>query len=78
MQIAEMGLEGVAFTVTAGGERARCSCELLGRHNVLQCAGGDCGGAAQRDDAGGVRGGAGRDCARATSAARWWSGEARR
>jgi UDP-N-acetylmuramoyl-tripeptide--D-alanyl-D-alanine ligase len=33
--IAEMGAEGVVFTVEAGGQRASVQLQLLGRHNVL-------------------------------------------
>ena len=35
VQIAELGAEGVVFTVTAQGERASVQLHLLGRHNVL-------------------------------------------
>jgi UDP-N-acetylmuramoyl-tripeptide--D-alanyl-D-alanine ligase len=35
VHIAEMGAEGVIFTVEAGGERASVQLQLLGRHNVL-------------------------------------------
>ena len=34
VQIAEIGAEGVVFTVTAGGERASVQLHMLGRHNV--------------------------------------------
>ncbi|HEV2646386.1 MAG TPA: UDP-N-acetylmuramoyl-tripeptide--D-alanyl-D-alanine ligase [Acidobacteriaceae bacterium] len=34
VQIAEIGAEGVVFTVTAGGERASVQLRMLGRHNV--------------------------------------------
>ncbi len=34
VQIAEIGAEGVVFTVTANGERASVQLHLLGRHNV--------------------------------------------
>ena len=34
VQIAEIGAEGVVFTVTAQGERASVQLHLLGRHNV--------------------------------------------
>jgi UDP-N-acetylmuramoyl-tripeptide--D-alanyl-D-alanine ligase len=34
VQIAEVGAEGVVFTVTANGERASVQLHLLGRHNV--------------------------------------------
>ena len=34
VQIAELGAEGVVFTVTAQGERASVQLHLLGRHNV--------------------------------------------
>jgi UDP-N-acetylmuramoyl-tripeptide--D-alanyl-D-alanine ligase len=34
VQIAEIGVEGVVFTVTANGERASVQLHLLGRHNV--------------------------------------------
>ena len=34
VQIAEVGVEGVIFTVTAQGERASVQLQLLGRHNV--------------------------------------------
>jgi UDP-N-acetylmuramoyl-tripeptide--D-alanyl-D-alanine ligase len=34
VQIAEIGAEGVVFTVTANGERASVQLRLLGRHNV--------------------------------------------
>ena len=34
VQIAEIGAEGVIFTVTAHGERASVQLQLLGRHNV--------------------------------------------
>jgi UDP-N-acetylmuramoyl-tripeptide--D-alanyl-D-alanine ligase len=34
VQVAEMGHEGVVFTVAAGGERASVQLHLLGRHNV--------------------------------------------
>lgn len=34
VQIAELGAEGVVFTVTARGERASVQLHLLGRHNV--------------------------------------------
>jgi UDP-N-acetylmuramoyl-tripeptide--D-alanyl-D-alanine ligase len=33
--IAEVGADGVVFTVTAGGERASVQLRMLGRHNVL-------------------------------------------
>jgi len=33
--VAEVGAEGVVFTVTAGGERASVQLRMLGRHNVL-------------------------------------------
>jgi len=35
VQVAEIGAEGVVFTVTANGERASVQLHLLGRHNVL-------------------------------------------
>ena len=35
VHIAEMGAEGVVFTVETGGERASVQLQLLGRHNVL-------------------------------------------
>jgi UDP-N-acetylmuramoyl-tripeptide--D-alanyl-D-alanine ligase len=35
VHIAEMGVEGVVFTVEAAGERASVQLQLLGRHNVL-------------------------------------------
>jgi UDP-N-acetylmuramoyl-tripeptide--D-alanyl-D-alanine ligase len=34
VQIAEIGAEGIVFTVTANGERASVQLRLLGRHNV--------------------------------------------
>jgi UDP-N-acetylmuramoyl-tripeptide--D-alanyl-D-alanine ligase len=34
VQIAEVGTEGVLFTVTANGERASVQLQMLGRHNV--------------------------------------------
>jgi UDP-N-acetylmuramoyl-tripeptide--D-alanyl-D-alanine ligase len=35
VHIAEMGIEGVVFTVQIAGERASVQLQLLGRHNVL-------------------------------------------
>jgi len=35
VQVAEIGAEGVVFTVTAYGERASVQLHMLGRHNVL-------------------------------------------
>ena len=35
VHIAEMGAEGVVFTVEAQGERASVQLQMLGRHNVL-------------------------------------------
>ena len=51
------------------GARERAAA-AAGPAQCAQCAGGDCGGAAERHVAGGVCGGARRDCAQATSAAR--------
>ena len=35
VHVAEMGVEGVVFTVEAQGERASVQLQMLGRHNVL-------------------------------------------
>jgi UDP-N-acetylmuramoyl-tripeptide--D-alanyl-D-alanine ligase len=35
VHVAEMGMEGVVFTVEAQGERASVQLQMLGRHNVL-------------------------------------------
>ena len=34
MHVAEVGTDGVVFTVKAGGERASVQLRMLGRHNV--------------------------------------------
>ncbi len=51
------GLDGVCFTVNVGGERATGAAEADGAAQCTECAGGDCGGRAVRDGAGGVCGG---------------------
>ncbi len=54
VHVAEMGVEGLVFTVEVKGERASVQLRMLGRHNVPNALAADCGGAAKRDDAGGV------------------------
>ena len=46
--VAEVGAEGVVFTVEAQGERAERAVADAGAAQRSQCAGGDCGGAAER------------------------------
>ena len=77
VHVAEVGAEGVVFTVEAKGERASVQLKMLGRHNVPN---------ALAAIATGLRSGMGLEsvrrrwarCGRGTSAARCWSGVGRR
>ena len=69
--IAELGAEGIVFTVTARGERAGVQLHLLGRHSVYNALAAIAVEPEERHDAGGVRLGAGRAaCERQQSAAK--------
>ena len=51
VHVAEVGAEGVVFTVEANGERASVQLEDAGTAQRSECAGGDCGGVAEWDGA---------------------------
>ena len=70
VSITPMGAEGTRFTVCADGHSGEVKLQLMGEHNVLQCAGWDCGRVGERNFIGRMCGRAGKVGRRRTSAGR--------